>query len=66
MEEKTAIAHILKNFIIKKTINTVSHSHVDDYFGILNFYISFQNPIKLVGSMTVAPERIDIVLEKRK
>lgn len=25
-----------------------------------------QNPLNLVGSITVAPERVDIVLEKRK
>ncbi|GMR30907.1 hypothetical protein PMAYCL1PPCAC_01102, partial [Pristionchus mayeri] len=45
MEEKTAIAHMLKLFRIKKSGN--------------------KNPIKLVGSMTVAPERVDVVLEKR-
>ncbi|KAF8372682.1 hypothetical protein PRIPAC_79111 [Pristionchus pacificus] len=39
MEEKTAIAHVLKNFRIKKAAST--------------------NPIKLVGCLTVAPERLD-------
>ncbi|GMT18695.1 hypothetical protein PFISCL1PPCAC_9992, partial [Pristionchus fissidentatus] len=39
MEEKTAIAHLLKNFRIKKSANT--------------------NPIKLVGTITVAPEKVN-------
>ncbi|GMS91872.1 hypothetical protein PENTCL1PPCAC_14047, partial [Pristionchus entomophagus] len=45
VEEKMAIAHMLKNFRIVKCETT--------------------NPIKLVGSLTVAPARVDVFLEKR-
>lgn len=59
MEEKTAIAHVLKNFRIKKAASTVCYMSRSIHLS------EFQNPIKLVGCLTVAPERLDVILERR-
>lgn len=60
VEEKVALLKLLSRFRVEKTKNTVMVTNYE----VLKF-VNFQNPIKLVGSVTVGPERVMVKLVKR-
>lgn len=68
MEMKVMMVHLLRNFDVRATENTVSFGKSGRKFFMAKAVKSnnFQSPLRLVGTLTVAPERVNVILKQRQ